>query len=116
MKYLIPLFLFTISITIEITEAKSYKSYSSRSATGEYRSHVTSSKKSYCDSCKRDTSGRIERSSSSRYQFLKQTGYPKGRKGYVVDHITPLKRGGMDSPSNMQWQTKEDALLKDKYE
>jgi hypothetical protein len=36
--------------------------------------------------------------------------------GYVVDHITPLKRGGADSPSNMQWQTKEAAKAKDKWE
>jgi hypothetical protein len=32
--------------------------------------------------------------------------------GYVVDHVTPLKRGGADKPSNMQWQTKEAATQK----
>ena len=25
--------------------------------------------------------------------------------GFVVDHIQPLKRGGMDAPENMQWQS-----------
>jgi hypothetical protein len=34
----------------------------------------------------------------------------------VVDHVTPLKRGGADAPSNMQWQTKEAAKAKDKSE
>jgi len=36
--------------------------------------------------------------------------------GYVVDHVTPLKRGGTDYPSNMQWQTNEVAKDKDKSE
>jgi hypothetical protein len=36
--------------------------------------------------------------------------------GYVVDHATPLKRGGADHLSNMQWQTTEAANVKDKTE
>jgi hypothetical protein len=34
----------------------------------------------------------------------------------VIDHINPLACGGPDSPSNMQWQTKEAAKAKDKWE
>jgi hypothetical protein len=34
----------------------------------------------------------------------------------VVDHIKALKRGGADDPSNMQWQTVEDAKAKDRWE
>jgi len=65
---------------------------------------------------KRDAKGRIIRSSSARREFMKQTGYPNGRPGYVVDHIIPLKRGGCDCPENMQWQTIEAAKAKDKWE
>ena len=68
----------------------------------------------YIYNVKRDKNGRIKRSESAKREFMKQTGYPKGRPGYVVDHIIPLKRGGYDCPSNMQWQTKEEAKQKDK--
>ena len=47
---------------------------------------------------------------------MKETGYPNGRPGYVIDHIDPLKRGGADIPSNMQWQTVEAAKAKDRVE
>jgi len=34
--------------------------------------------------------------------------------GYIIDHITPLKRGGADAPGNMQWETIREA--KDRVE
>ena len=34
----------------------------------------------------------------------------------VVDHIVPLACGGLDHPSNMQWQTKAEAKAKDRTE
>jgi len=71
---------------------------------------------SYCITCARDSNGRIARSEAAKREFMASTGYPHGRPGWVVDHIEPLKRGGADSPSNMQWQTKADAKAKDKWE
>lgn len=56
------------------------------------------------------------RDSSVKRQFDKMNGYPDGRKGYVVDHICPLVVGGIDSPINMQYQTKKEAKAKDKWE
>lgn len=70
----------------------------------------------YTTGVPRDSHGKIKRSESAKRQFEKQTGYPHGRPGYVVDHVKPLSRGGADSPSNMQWQTKADAKAKDKWE
>lgn len=64
----------------------------------------------------RDSHGRIKRSESAKYDFMRTTGYPHGRPGYLVDHIVPLKRGGCDCPSNMQWQTIQEAKAKDKWE
>jgi len=64
----------------------------------------------------RDSRGRIKRSEAAKVDFMRQTGYPHGRPGYVVDHIMPLACGGADAPSNMQWQTVAEAKAKDKVE
>lgn len=36
--------------------------------------------------------------------------------GWVIDHRIALACGGEDAPSNMQWQTIEDAKEKDRWE
>src|SRR4029077_16931557 len=64
----------------------------------------------------RDSKGRIQRSAAARHASARQTGYPNGRPGYVIDHIRPLACGGADAPSNMQWQTIAQAKAKDKVE
>jgi 5-methylcytosine-specific restriction endonuclease McrA len=50
------------------------------------------------------TSGKpkVDRSSSSKTEFLKSKGYKKIPGGYQIDHIVPLSEGGSDTPSNMQ--------------
>ena len=55
-------------------------------------------------------------SEAAKKEFMRESGHPNGWPGHVVDHIIPLKRGGADSPSNMQWQTIEEAKAKDKWE
>ena len=63
-----------------------------------------------------------QRDHRARAAFLKAepcpvTGKARGAcPGYVVDHIIPLACGGLDHPSNMQWQTAADAKEKDRWE
>lgn len=64
----------------------------------------------------RTEDGRIKRSGAAVRAFKKQTGFPHGRPGYIIDHTIPLKRGGCDTPDNMQWQTRQDAKDKDRWE
>jgi hypothetical protein len=63
-----------------------------------------------------------KRSREARSAFKRSHSCPSTGKtfgacpGYTIDHIRPLKRGGADAPSNMQWQTKAEAKQKDKWE
>jgi hypothetical protein len=65
---------------------------------------------------------KIHRSSHARSEFKHMQPCPaNGRTsgacpGYVIDHIKPLACGGPDEPGNMQWQTKENAKAKDRWE
>lgn len=76
----------------------------------------------YCIPCERDSHGHIKRSLEAKHEFKRQhpcpsTGEAKGRcVGYVIDHVVPLKRGGADTPSNMQWQTIGESKAKDAVE
>ncbi len=70
----------------------------------------------------RDHHGRIARSTAAKNAFKREhpcplTGRPRGAcPGYVIDHVVALKRGGPDTPANMQWQTVKDAKAKDRWE
>ena len=56
------------------------------------------------------------RSQAQRKAFLHQNGYIRSKPGHVVDHICALACGGIDAPSNMQFQTIADSKAKDKWE
>jgi len=64
----------------------------------------------------RTSRGRTPRSEQAKADFMRQTGHPRGWPGHVVDHKVPLACGGADAPSNMQWQTTEEARAKDRVE
>jgi hypothetical protein len=75
-----------------------------------------------CTTCARNNKGKTTRSSTAKHDFQRSHPCPSTGKttgacpGYVVDHVVPLKRGGGDSPGNMQWQTTADAKAKDERE
>jgi 5-methylcytosine-specific restriction endonuclease McrA len=98
-------------------DRSSHQSYS-KSRSGKTKVH----KKSNSRAGKRDRKSHIRRSSKAKAAFMRSHPCPSTGKthgacpGYVVDHITPLKRGGADRPSNMQWQTVREAKAKDKWE
>ena len=70
----------------------------------------------------RDTHGRIQRSPVAKNAFKRaypcpSTGRATGAcPGYVVDHVIALCVGGVDAPSNLQWQNVADAKAKDRVE
>lgn len=89
---------------------------------GHSSSHHSAQATRKAEGVPRDAKGRIQRDPQAKRDFQKATPCPStGRTsgscpGFVVDHVNPLKRGGADSPSNMQWQTTEAAKAKDKVE
>jgi len=64
-----------------------------------------------------------KRSTKARHDFMRQVPCPATVPhtkytcpGFVIDHVKPLACGGLDRPSNMQWQTVAEAKAKDKWE
>jgi hypothetical protein len=94
----------------------------SRSSSPRTATRTTRTKTTHCKSCARDSKGRIARSATAKRDFQKAhpcpaTGKTSGAcKGYVIDHVLPLKRGGADAPGNMQWQTVQAPKAKDRVE
>ena len=80
------------------TSSKSYSTSPTKSSTYEVGGTKYISGETY----KTTGQPKVERSASSRKEFLKSQGYSKEPSGYQVDHVVPLSHGGRDVPSNMQ--------------
>lgn len=69
-----------------------------------------------------DVDAKSRRSTKAKRDFVVTNPCPSTGKGsgrcpsYIVDHVIPLCAGGADRPSNMQWQTVEEAKIKDREE
>lgn len=69
-----------------------------------------------------DADAKIKRSAKAKREFKKEipcptTGKSRGScPGYDIDHIIPLKRGGPDHPTNMQWLRVEEHREKTRKE
>lgn len=126
MKKLLAALLAVVLVLPAAAGAKRSHSYSGKHYSRSHSLGYSPSKRHYTRKysygAPRDSRGRIKRSSAARSKFKRlnpcpSTGRSSGRcPGYVIDHVTPLKRGGADAPSNMQWQTREAARAKDRWE
>src|SRR5262245_17566056 len=98
-------------------------SNSSRSSSSDSeRPGIYTSTRARTVGVERDGHAKIKRRESAKHDFMvlhpcPVTGRMSGKcPGYVIDHVNPLACGGADDSSNMQWQTKEAAKAKDKWE
>src|ERR1700730_7542204 len=88
----------------------------------QIRSSTNAHRANYCNTCERDSNGRIKRNSAARRAFRRDnpcpaTGLTSGScPGYVIDHVQALRHGGSDTPGNMAWQTVAEARAKDRVE
>jgi hypothetical protein len=112
-------FLITVAIAV-ILAAPDASARSGGSPSPAHSGHSAHSKAA--PGVERDAHGHVARSGHAKGDFRKShpcpaTGNTSGKcPGHVIDHVTPLKRGGVDAPSNMQWQSTEEATRKDKWE
>ena len=112
---------FAVSIAVSMPcDAKGGRGQSSN---GSHTSSHSSSHSSHSAlGVARNSHGKIARSARARADFKRGHPCPStgrssgGCPGYVIDHVRPLKRGGADAPSNMQWQTTAAAKAKDRTE
>jgi hypothetical protein len=121
--YRIVLALLLAALVAPVADARAHTSSTRTSASKAHAVKAMAPRSTTkCTSCAWDSKGRIVRSATAKHAFQKShpcpaTGKPTGAfKGYVIDHVVPLKRGCADALGNMQWQTTAAAKAKDKVE
>jgi hypothetical protein len=101
-RFLAPLLL---AVTLALPGVAAAKGHASQGG-GAHHSHGHGKKRS-----------RAARQAFKRAHPCPSTGKKFGAcPGYTIDHIRPLKRGGADTPGNMQWMDNAAAKAKDKWE
>lgn len=106
---------FVVALGASIVSAKGHSAPAAADTPAQHRSN-------YEAGVPRDAHGRIMRDPHARNEFrhthpCPATGRTSGPcRGYVIDHVQPLKRGGPDTPANMQWQSRNEARIKDRSE
>ncbi len=94
--------------------ARSSGSHSNVTSISSHRASSSHSIK--CESCPRDSKGKIKRDPNAVSEFKRTHPKPSGCHQCEVDHIVPLSKGGRDVPSNMQWLPKEQHQDKTKLD
>jgi hypothetical protein len=95
---------------------------SSSAAHSSSPTNYTPTSKRAAQGVARDSHGRIARSEKAKDDFKHSHPCPSTGKGsgacpgYVIDHVQALKHGGADRPNNMQWETVQQAKIKDRTE
>lgn len=65
----------------------------------------------------RETGRLTRKQTPAIHRFMRATGFPHGRPGWIVDHAVPVCAGGpANDIRNLQWQTKAESYKKDVFE
>ena len=102
-------FLLGVPLDVPARGSGRTSSHTPRFSSGSsHRSALSSSRSSTkCESCPRDSQGKIKRDPNAVSEFKRSHPKPPGCHQCEVDHIVPLSKGGRDDPSNMQWLPRE---------